>query len=356
MSKGVTIADVATKAGVSTKTVSNVLNQTGRMSAETRRRVEAAITALGYHVNRSAQMLRSGATGMIGLAVPSFAQPFFGYFSDIMAKYAHSRGYGLTIGTYFDRTGGLEGFIDDTYRLNADGWIFLADRPLSDEGAILNQEYPIVLLGDFPSFGKADAVVMPNSDASEYATQWLLTRGCKKIGFVGAPPWITTMPTGAGLEDFLTAISDQEYNTSLRLRGYLKALKAHGIGFDPRFLASGQHIEIEDGEAAMASMLESGVTPDAIVCVNDAIALGAMITLRQRGIQIPRDVQVIGFDNTTYAQYAVPSLTSIDPFAWQYAQVAVDRLIERMHGDDSPARTFSTGYRFVQRQSTAAQS
>ncbi|MCI1984915.1 MAG: LacI family transcriptional regulator [Bifidobacteriaceae bacterium] len=352
MSKSVTIADVAAKAGVSTKTVSNALNQTGRMSDETRRRVESAIEVLGYHVNRSAQMLRSGSTGMIGLAVPSFAQPFFGYFSDIMSKYAHSRGYGLTIGTYFDRHGGLEGFIGDTYRLNADGWIFLSDRPLSDEGAILQQEYPIVLLGDFPSFGKTDAVVMPNSDASEYATRWLLQHGCKHIGFIGAPTWISTMPTDATIDDFLTVIAAQEYNTSLRLRGYLRALKKSGTSFDQHLLASGQNIEIEDGEYAMASVLERGLVPDAVVCANDAVALGAMSTLRQRNIRIPQDVQVIGFDNTTYAEYAVPSLTSIDPFAWQYAQVAVDRLIERMAGDDSPTRTFSTGYRFVQRQST----
>lgn len=352
MPQNVTISDVALRAGVSTKTVSNVLNKKGRMSEETRLRVTDAIRELGYHVNRSAQTLRSGETRMLGLAVPSFSQPFFGYFSDIMAKYAHSRGYGLTIGTYFDRPGGLQGFIDDTYHLNADGWVFLADRPLENNGALLTQEYPIVLLGDFPSYGKADAVVMPNEAASQTATTWLLTHGCSRVSFVGAPSWTSTMPSSSTFEDYYGRINRHQYNSSLRLLGYLRALNAHHCPLDQGLIASGRHIEIQDGEYAMTAILENGKVPDGVVCVNDAVALGAMATLRQHGLSIPSDIQLIGFDNTSYAEYAVPPLSSIDPFAWQYAQIAVDRLIARLGGDTSEVRTFTTGYRLVERKTT----
>ena len=351
MAKDVTIADVAAEAGVSTKTVSNVINRTGRMSDETRRRVEKVIDKLGYRINRSAQALRSGYTKMIGLAVPGFVNPFFGLFCDSVAQYAKEKDYSVVISTYRDRPICLEGLIDETYQVNADGWIFLTDRPLENRGAVLKQSYPVVLTGDFPAFDKADSVAMPDADGAEYAVQWLLDHGCKRVAFIGATPALfdETRLENSALD---TILAKHEGNMSLRLRGYVRALRAAGIALDWDLIVPCDFMEREDGEKAMGRLLDRGVDVDGVFCANDILALGALSMLRLRQISVPEEVQVIGFDNTRESAHSTPPLTTIDPFVWQYAQMSVDCLIRRIEGDDSKPGLYTTGFRLIERGST----
>ena len=165
MGSRVTIKDVAREAGVSIKTVSNVLNNSGSMRPETRQRVEQTMRRLGYTLNVSARAMRSGGTRLIGLGIFDFSQPFAPYLADIVIDYARQHEYGVIINTYGSGSRGLPAIIDDTYRLGADGWLFFTERPLANEGAILNQPYPVVLTGDYLSYGKSDLVTMPNRAA-----------------------------------------------------------------------------------------------------------------------------------------------------------------------------------------------
>ena len=351
MAKDVTIADVAAEAGVSTKTVSNVINHTGRMSVDTRKRVEDAISRLGYRVNKSAQALRSGSTKIIGLAIPGFSNPFFGLFCDEVVNYARGKGYGVIISTYNGLSGGLEGVVDETYHVNADGWIFLTDRPLRKKGEVLSQSYPVVLTGDFPAFGKTDSVSMPNADGGEYATTWLLEHGCKHVAFMGTPPDLFSRKgvDGVKLDEMLV---HHEGNMSLRFQGYVRALRNKGIELDWDLVVPCDFADREDGENAMLKLLERKVDVDGIFCANDIIALGALSILRLRNIEVPKDIQIIGFDNTRDSAHCTPSLTTIDPFAWQYAQMAVDCLLRRIERDHEKAGLFTTGFRLVEREST----
>ena len=124
MPEHVTILDVAREAGVSFKTVSNVLNNTGSMKESTRRRVEKAIDKLGYVVNASARSLRNGTTGLIGLSIFNFSQPFAPYLADQIIAYAKQRGYGTIINTYGNETpDGLEISMGKISQLAADGCI-----------------------------------------------------------------------------------------------------------------------------------------------------------------------------------------------------------------------------------------
>ena len=352
MAQRITIADVAREAGVSPMTVSNVLNDAGRMRPNTRNRVEKAIEKLGYHANRSAQMLRTGSTGMIGLAMPGFNQPFTGLFCDVVSRLAHKQGYGLVITTYEDKGGSLEDIIDETYKLNADGWIFFANQPLKDHGAILNQHYPVVLVGDFSAYGQTDAVVMPNVEAAKYATNWLYEHGGETVAFVGAPPEIFDEAGGVSESVIDRIDSFAEGNTTLRLKGYIEAHRERGAEVDWQLVQPIAGITREEGEAAMARMLEGGSHPSAVFCVNDAVAIGALAAVERRSLRVPDDIQIVGFDNTRDALFTVPTLTTIDPDIERYAEYSVDRLLKRIEDKQLPSRVLTTNFSLVEREST----
>lgn len=168
MAKRVTITDVARETGVSIKTVSNVLNNTGSMRPETRQRVQDAIERLGYRVNVSARAMKTGGTKLIGLAITDFCQPFMPYLADSIVAAARSRGYAVITDTY-NSAGGLAQAIPETKKLAADGWIFFMGSPITDR-TILHQPYPLVIVGDYDTQGLADWVTMPNVEP--YAPRW----------------------------------------------------------------------------------------------------------------------------------------------------------------------------------------
>ena len=135
MAKRVTITDVARETGVSIKTVSNVLNNTGSMRPETRQRVQDAIERLGYRVNVSARAMKTGGTKLIGLAITDFCQPFMPYLADSIVAAARSRGYAVITDTY-NSAGGLAQAIPETKKLAADGWVFFMGSPITGARSI----------------------------------------------------------------------------------------------------------------------------------------------------------------------------------------------------------------------------
>ena len=344
MSSRVTIKDVAKHAGVSIKTVSNVINGTGRMRPDTRQRVEAAMRELGYTVNLSARAIRSGGTKLIGLNIFGFSQPFAPYLTDKVIEYAKARQYGVIINTYgSDNTAELADNIEETYRLGADGWIFFSARALTDEGAVLQQPYPVVLAGDYLTYGKSDLVTMPNAEAFSTVIGQLLDSGVRTIALLGAH---------ATIHDWDTLKSQQEGSQTLRTQGYVRAFLERGLDVDWRYIIPAHRWDQHGGVQATAAMLDSLPCPEAMVCLNDALALGAVHELQRRGLHIPNDIQLIGFDNVPETQYSVPALTTIDPHIDDYAKHAVDMLIERIEGYAGPARTYTTDFTLVERAST----
>ncbi len=358
MSGRVTIKDVAREAGVSIKTVSNVLNNSGSMRPETRRRVEATIKKLGYTMNVAARAMKTGDTKLIGLAVFNFSQPFVPYLADAVIDYARERGYGVIISTYgLYEEGGLPSIIDETYRMGADGWIFFADRVLPDEGSLLNQPYPVVLIGDYLAYGKADWVTMPNVDALKSVTGKLLDRGMRRIALVGAP--CIVMREGVSLYSQFDecvrseVLSVNQGTNELRTLGYVKAFKERDIPIDWSMVAATGEWNQAGGLRAMQRILNEGDSiPEAVICLADALAFGAVHELNYRGFRVPEDVQVVGFDNVPESRYSIPALTTIDPHVAQYAQRAVDMLIERIEGKKHDVRVFTTDYELIERQST----
>lgn len=355
-SRNVTIKDVAREAGVSFKTVSNVINgNDDQMRAETKNRVEKAIAKLGYHVNRSARALKTGKTGIIGLGMSDFDQPFEGHLTNAITKAAHNRGYTVIVSLYGKDASSRAAFSASSRRISADGWALLYEEPIDSSSSLFQQEYPIVLISDYSSQNMFDIVTMPNADAARYATTWLFEHGASTVGFIGAPPELFTKYFKDNTARETAALTAVEGNAALRLQGFIQATHAHGNNVDWNSIAPCDRMTGLSGANATFGLIQRGLLPDAFLCVNDAVAMGVISALNRSGIAVPNDIQVCGFDNIPDGALSSPPLTTIDPNIDQYAQLAVDALIARINGHNLPPSVFTSGFRLLERQSTLHQ-
>lgn len=337
-----TMADVARRAGVSAKTVSNVLSGYPYIKDATRERVLTAIDELGYELNVTARILRSGRSGVIGLAVPELGQPYFGELADEVLAAARRHDLQVLIEpTGFTRDGELEALREPRRRL-VDGLVFSpAALDQGDAHLLEDLGYPLVLLGEQIFSSRVDHVTMHNVEGARAATDLLLDVGRRRIALIG----MLHAPTAG--------------SATLRFRGYREALEARGLAVDERLLGwadDGWHRA--NGARAMAAVLDSGVQVDGVVALNDALAIGAMFELQVRGLSIPRDVAVVGFDDIEDARYSVPALTTVDPGRREIAEVAVDLLRRRLDertsavGSPRPPVLHVADLRLIEREST----
>ncbi|TFB97554.1 MULTISPECIES: LacI family DNA-binding transcriptional regulator [Cryobacterium] len=332
-----TLHDVARIAGVSIKTVSNVINDYPHIRPTTKQRVLDAIAELDYRPNLSARSLRSGRTGVIGLAVPELSLSYFAELADAVIRSAERHGVTVLIEqTGGDRAREVE-LLTSPRRQLTDGLIFSALGMDSDDSEYLRVGYPLVLLGERIFGGPTDHVTMRNVDAARAATEHLIALGRRRIAVVGAHEGEVIGSAG------------------LRLRGYREALEAAGIPFDPALIGYTTLWHRSNGADAMRALLASGVDFDAVFGLNDTLTLGAMRVLQEAGLRIPKDVAAIGFDDLDEAQYSLPTLTTIDPGREEIAETAVRVLLERIASTDLalPPREILADFRIVERESTA---
>lgn len=331
--------DVAALAGVSIKTVSNVVNGYQFIRPTTRAKVEVAIGELGYRVNITARNLRKGRTGMIGLAVPELSLPYFAELADSVIRAAEA--VGLTV--LIEQTGAVRQreleVLSGQRRHLTDGLIFSPLDLGEQDKASFDVDFPMVLLGERIFGGPADHVTMNNVDASRAATEHLIDLGRRRIALIGTHPG-ETMGSAA-----------------LRERGYRQALEGAAIEFDPALLGDAGLWHRSTGAEAMTRLLDSGVELDAVFGLNDAMALGAMHVLHDRRIDVPGQVAVIGFDDIDEASYSSPPLTSVVPGREEIAQTAVKLLVDQIAagGARRPPVEIVAQYAIAVRASTAPQ-
>lgn len=330
----VKMSDVARAAGVSNKTVSNALNGYPYMRPETRERVLEAAAKLNYVRNESARALRSGRSHTIGLVLPDLRNAYFAELADTVMETAEQRGYKVVIyQTKGDRQRELESLRAGT--LGAlDGILFNALALGDGDGDLITGDVPIVLLGDHLSITPADYITMSNVDAAQAMTQHLLETGHRRIAVVGAHRGEIVGSAG------------------LRLRGYQQALTAQGVPFDEDLIGYVDRWHRSDGAETMLKILSRGVDFDAVFGLNDMLALGAMRTLRDKGVVVPDEVSVVGFDDLEEAQYALPSLTTVSPGVHVIAEKSVDRLLARIDGDTTAATRFAAPFTLSIRNSS----
>jgi len=331
------LQDVARLAGVSVKTVSNVVNGYVHVSTPTRQRVEEAIDELGYRPNLSARTLRRGSSGVIALAVPEVDMPYFAELARWVIQVADM--HGLTV--LIDQTDGLaerERLVMTGIRGHLIDGLVLS--PVATDAQAIARaagQVPVVLLGEKVSDGPVDHVAIDNVAAARMATDHLLDIGCTCIVAIGDQP---DSPQGSGA-------------AMLRRRGYEEALRARGHRVDENHIAAVPSWWRSDGAEAMAELLDDGVRPDGVFCFNDTLALGALRLLAERGLRVPDDVAVIGIDNVDDGRFAVPSLSTIAPDKEQIARTAVQMLVDRMNGGHAEGpRDVSADFRLFTREST----
>jgi DNA-binding LacI/PurR family transcriptional regulator len=332
-----TLHDVAHLAGVSIKTVSNVINDYPHIRVQTREKVEAAIAQLGYRPNLTARNLRSGRTGAIGLALPELSLSYFAELADSVIVAAERRGITVLIEqTGGDRARELE-VLRSPRRQLTDGLLISALGLGQDDAPLLEQPYPVVLLGERIFDGPTDHVTMRNVEAARAATEYLLARGHRRIAIIGAHEGEVIGSAG------------------LRLSGHREALEAAAVPFDPDLIRYTDLWHRSNGATSMRELLASGVPFDAVFAFNDTLALGAMRVLQEAGIRIPDDVAVVGFDNLDESLYSLPSLTTVDPGREEIAETAVRVLLDRIEGKAGPVtppRELFAEFSIVEREST----
>lgn len=335
----VTMHDVAARAGVSIKTVSNVVNGYQFIRPTTRERVERAIEELGYQVNLSARNLRRGRTGVIGLALPELSLPYFAELADSVMRVADARGVTVLI----EQTGSVRerelAVLRSERRQLTDGLIFSPLALGPQDVDVLKVDYPVVLLGERIFGAPADHVTMNNVEAARAATVHLAGLGRRRIAVIG------------GHE------GEAMGSASLRVEGYRLGLADAGLPYDPALVREAGLWHRSTGAEAMERLLDDGVEVDAVFGLNDALALGALHVLHRRRVDVPGAVAVIGFDAIEETAYSAPTLSTIEPGREQIAATAVDLLLERIGnpGSDRPYRRVVTDFVIIPRESTSVE-
>jgi DNA-binding LacI/PurR family transcriptional regulator len=312
----VTMNDVARAAGVSLKTVSNVLNNYEFIRPATRQKVLDAIAELGYEANLTARSLRSGKSRMLGLVVSDLSVPYYAELASKLMTAAASRDYRVLVeqsgATRANELTALHGSLSQL----TDGLLF---TPLVlDADAIAEARRgtkPLVMLGEHVDDPRFDLVTMKNIGAAKAMTAHLLAGGRRRIAVIGAAP------------------GDRTGSPGLRLAGYREALAEAGVDFDPALIVPADWRR-DGGSSAVARLLEGGQPFDAVFGLNDVLALGAMHELRVRGIKVPEDAAVAGFDDIDEARFSSPSLTTVAPGMKEIAERSVQLLIDRVEGTE----------------------
>ncbi|MGB3441166.1 MAG: LacI family DNA-binding transcriptional regulator [Actinophytocola sp.] len=323
-----TLRDVAVLAGVSVKTVSNVVNGYDFVKPENRRRVEDALTATGYRPNIGARNLRRGRTGFLALVVPELSIPYFGELAGGIIAAAAEHDWSVLIEqTQGDRVRERK-VIADLGPHMVDGAIVSPQAVVPDD--VATPGVPVVLLGEHPLPLPLDHVGIDNVTAAHTAVRHLIDLGRTRIAVIGQHPTRGT--------------------ATQRLAGYRQAIAEAGL---PEITATALRYHHSDGAAAMAELLDRAEPPDAVFCFNDMLALGAIRAAHDRGLRIPHDLAVVGFDNTEHSAYSVPALTTIAPDKAALAKAAVDLVHRRASGgEDFPPQDVSIPFALEVREST----
>jgi DNA-binding LacI/PurR family transcriptional regulator len=331
----VTMSDVARLAGVSPMTVSNVINNRVRVSDTNRERVLEAIQKSGYQLNLSARNLRSGRSGVIGLAVPQVANSYYGMLAALLIDQAEHQGYHIAI----ERTGavaeGAATAIERSRRFQLDGLILAAVDMDPLTTPILSQSYPIVMLGEQDAGGRFDHIMMPNEAGAAAATTHLIEQGCDRIAVV----------TGAHL-DRLTMVTR-------RFNGYRSALEEHGLRPEPELRFVLESLSWEGARETGRRIADAEAGIDGVVALNDTTAMGVMRGLRDRGVAVPDDIRVIGFDNVSESGNFIPSLSTVAPDHQWVAAKAFELMLSRIDDPAGPPRQYTAPFELVRRESTS---
>ncbi|WP_409466550.1 LacI family DNA-binding transcriptional regulator [Amycolatopsis sp. GA6-003] len=331
----VTLKDVATLAGVSVKTVSNVVNGYAFVKPENRRRVEEALAATGYRPNVGARNLRRGRTGFLALMVPELSIPYFGEMAGLVITAAQRRGWSVLIEQTQGTRDRERATVDSLGPHLVDGALVHPEALEAADFPAADGQIPLVLLGEHAVDVALDRVAIDNVRAAQVAVSHLVSLGRRRIAAIGANP--------------------QRGTSSLRLAGYRAALADAGLPWADSLVEPVAKYHRAEGAAAMKRLLAQEEPPDAVFCFNDLLAVGALRSAAEQGLRVPEDIAIVGFDNTEESAFSLPALTTISPDKAAIAEAAIDLIHRRLAGTESAEpRSVQPPFSLEVRESTVA--
>lgn len=330
----VTIIDVAEEAGVSYATVSRVLNNDPHVKPETRERVIHSITRLGYTVNQQARNLAGGRSHVVGLLVPDLGTGYIGEIIRGVDEALAAAQYDLMLYTTHRRKTKESAYVTSLTQGMTDGLLLVLPRDPEEYLVTLRQRrFPYVLV-DHQGIGDVESAVGATNWQGGYeATKYLIELGHRRIGFITG-----TMDLGCSRD---------------RLEGYRAALRDCALPIDPLLVREGDFWQ-PSGFAAAQSLLALPEPPTAIFASNDVMAFGVMEAVRDRGLRIPEDISIVGFDNIPQAEHVSPQLTTVQQPLADMGREAARMLLALVQEPERPYRRVELPTQLIVRASTRA--
>ena len=317
-----TIKDVARMAGVSPSTISKYING-GNVREENVSAIREAIAALDYHVNPFARSLKTQRSRSIGVLLPDMAAPFYGSVVTALDRVLREQGYHTLISCY----GSNHGLERDNLRFlistGVDGLIYAPEDLSADEFSELtaNRCIPVVQVDRMIQGVDSDVVLVNNSDAVYQAVSRLIEAGHRRIAILTGPKSV--------------------FSAKERLVGYLRALSDHGILYDDALVISGENA-FAAGYRGFLELMQVPDRPSAIFTTNYDITIGLVTAARERGVRIPGEIDVFGFDCMEICTMMNPPLPVIHQPEQEIGQTAAAYLLERLGGYSGPPRITRT--------------
>ncbi len=334
---GITIKDVAEKAGVAPSTVSRVIHNNPKISRDTRDRVRLAMDELGYHPNAAARSLAKGKTQTLGLIIPDseknlFIKPFIMQAMRGLSIQARHCGYNILysfVCSEEEEVESLEQFVSQNI---VDGVILTTARDDDKSMVYLEKKrFPYVVIGrPDTKYTHALWVDNDNQKAMYDMVNHFLNKGLRRIAFMGGPLTYRV--------------------TRNRLEGYKKALKERGITPDETLIHLADDFQEADGFRGMEVLLSAG-KPEAVAGADDYLIIGALSLLKQKGLFLP----VSGFNNTAKGSFLSPALTTMDIQSEELGRKAADLLIGTLENENTPLRNYTVETRLIERLSSQVQ-
>lgn len=322
-----TIKDVAEAAQVSITTVSHVINGTRFVSDDLRERVNQAMQALGYRPNGLARSLRRGRTGTIGLILPDNANMFFAEIAREIEDLGFRAGYSVILCNTNDDHQKEVAYTATLLEKQVDGMIFISAGGSEDAlQRILAEGVPVVVV-DRETGVETDLILVDNFTGGYLAGQHLVRLGHRRLACISGPSRLTP--------------------SAQRVEGFLAALREAHIAFEPDSLVSGD-FRYPSGDACMETLLDmDSRRPSAVFVCNDMMAIGALRCAHRRGLNVPRDISIMGYDDIPLAMAVSPALSTIAQPMKDIAQKSVELLFEQIRARQSGERQAGGGPRRI---------
>jgi LacI family transcriptional regulator len=304
--KNISIKEIASLCNVSVATVSRVINDNGRFSEETRKKVLDVIKQYDYKINMVAKSLRTNKSQSIGVLVPNINNEFFSNIVLEIEKYFFPKGYSVFIcNTNSDEKREKE-YLKDLDVKGVDGLIYISGMENIPADS-LKRKIPMVCIDRNLNINQEGVIVESDNKAGGFlATQELIKKGCRNI---------------------LILKSYKDFSTSQqRFDGYKDALEKNNLLIKEQLIAN-VNITVEGAKQAVNNLIEQNIKFDGIFACNDFAALGSLIALKEHKISVPQQVKIVGFDNISISQYSYPAISTINQDKKKLGQEASEALL-----------------------------